>query len=324
MLEEFDPLAWRPLTREDAKASADLLNAVETVDRIGENYGEEDTLQELIDPCADLERASLAAFDGDVMVGFMKIRRKPSAGEVHRVFLDGGVHPAYRRRGIGTGLLDAGVAAAEVVHSLHHPASRLVVDVHRAEHIAGVPELVRSRGFAPVRYFRFMEHPLGDAIPAAAIPGVMGVESWSEENDEDFRSVRNESFEDHWGSAPMPVESWRNKIVNQTFRPEVGFLLRDEANGAPAGLVVVLHWEADAVATGIRDAHLMLVGTLRRYRRRGVAGALVGHALRAAADQGYDRASVSVGSASPTRAFGIFEKAGFTPTTRHVRWALEV
>ncbi|MFI6099886.1 hypothetical protein ACIA8G_30380 [Lentzea sp. NPDC051213] len=44
------PLTWRPLTCEDARASADLLNAIETVDKIGENYTEEDTLQELVDP----------------------------------------------------------------------------------------------------------------------------------------------------------------------------------------------------------------------------------------------------------------------------------
>ncbi|WP_233442371.1 hypothetical protein [Lentzea atacamensis] len=83
-------LTWRPLTSEDTQSSADLLNVIETVDKIGENYTAEDTLTELIDPYADLERASLAAFDGDVMVGFMK---------------------------------------AKVVHERNHQASKLVVDV---------------------------------------------------------------------------------------------------------------------------------------------------------------------------------------------------
>ncbi|MFD0201697.1 MULTISPECIES: GNAT family N-acetyltransferase [Saccharothrix] len=317
-------LTWRPLTREDAQASADLLNAIEAVDRIGENYTAEDTLQELVDPYADLERASLAAFDGDRMVGYMKVRHKPVAHDVHRVFLDGGVHPDHRRRGVGAALVDAGVEAAKVVHTRHHPALKLVVDVHKAEHIEGLAELVRSRGFAPVRYFQRLEHPLGDALGDAVIPEGLRVEPWSERNDEDFRSVRNESYQDYWGAAPMPVDSWQNKITNQTFRPEASFLLRDAANGAPAGVLVTLCWDADTEATGIRDAHFMLVGTVRAYRERGVAGALVGHALRAAAEQGYDRASVSVDSASPSGASGIFTRAGFTPTMRYVRWALDV
>ncbi|WP_370965395.1 GNAT family N-acetyltransferase [Amycolatopsis sp. cg9] len=312
-------LTWRPLTGGDARASADLLNAIEAVDRIGENYTEEDTLQELIDPYTDLERASLAAFDGETLVGYMKVRHQASVREVHRVFLDGGVHPAYRRRGIGTALLEAGVAAAKVVHARHHPGLRLVVDVHKAEHIAGVPELVRSRGFTPARYFQRMEHPLS-GVTDVVVPGVR-IEAWSPSNDEDFRSVRNEAYRDFWGAAPMPADQWRNKIVNQTFLPEVSFLARDA--GTAVGVLVTMSWEADTAATGVRDAHFMVVGTLREHRRRGVAGALLAHALRAAGRLGHDRASLNVDSADPAGASGVFVKAGFTPTRRYVRWALE-
>ncbi|VVJ17253.1 Acetyltransferase [Amycolatopsis camponoti] len=308
---------WRPLTREDAQASADLLNAMEAVDGIGEHYTAEDTLTELVDPFADLERGSLAAFDGDAMIGYMKIRFKPAADEVHRVFLDGGVHPAHRRRGLGTRLVEAGVAAAKVLHELHHPALRLAVDVHRPEHIAGLAELMRSRGFTPVRYFRRMEHPLGDVPPVDA-----RIEPWSAATDEDFRRVRNEAFADTWGAVPMPADLWRNKIVNQTFRPGVSFLVRDAA-GVPVALLVTMSWDADTEATGIRDAHFMIVGTLREHRKQGIAGALLAHALRAAAEQGYDRASLVVDSASPSGASGVFERAGFVPKAPYIRWALE-
>lgn len=308
---------WRPLAVEDAQAAADLLNAMEAVDGIGENYTAEDTRQELVDPYADLERGSLAAFDGDAMIGYVKIRFKPSADEVHRVFLDGGVHPAHRRRGIGTRLVEAGVAAAKVLHELHHPGRRLAVDVHRPAHIAGLAELMRSQGFEPVRYFRRMEHPLGDIAPVEA-----RIEPWSAETDEDFRRVRNAAFEDAWGAVPMPADMWRNKIVNQTFRPEVSFLHRD-ATGAPVGLLVTMSWDADTAATGIRDAHFMIVGTLREHRKRGVATALLAHALRTAAERGYDRASLVVDSASPSGASGVFERAGFVPEARYIRWALE-
>lgn len=123
-------------------------------------------------------------------------------------------------------------------------------------------------------------------------------------------------------SAPLCDEHfWKSNITNQTFQPEASFLLRDVANGAPVGMLVTKSWEADAVATGVRDAYFMIIGTLQDYRKRGVASALIGHALRAAADQGYSRASLSVDSASPTEAFGVYEKAGFVPTKRSVRWA---
>ncbi|MEJ2853715.1 MULTISPECIES: GNAT family N-acetyltransferase [unclassified Saccharothrix] len=316
-------LTWRPLNTGDAKAAADLLNAIETVDRIGENYTEEDTHTELVDPYADLERASLAAFDGDVMVGFMKVRHKPSAQEVHRVFLDGGVHPDHRRRGIGTALVEAGVAAAKAVHAVHHPTLRLAVDVHKEEHIAGVPELLRSQGFTPVRYFQRMEHPLGDAVPAATIPDGLRIEPWTTANEEDFLLVRNDSYRDYWGAVPWPLDAWRNKITNQTFQSQTSFLLRDASTGTPVSLLATMHWEADTAATGIRDAHFMVIGTAREYRGRGAASALLGHALHTAATQGYHRASLNVDAANPSGSFGLFERAGFTPKTRYIRWALE-
>jgi mycothiol synthase len=320
----IEALTWRPLNRDDAQASADLLAAIEAVDRTGENYTAEDTLQELIDPYADLERASLAAFDGDVMVGYMKARYKPVAEDVHRIFIDGGVHPGYRRRGIGTALLTAGVTAAKDLHERHHPGLKLVLDVQKAEHTAGAAELLGAQGFTPFRYYQHMEHPLGAAIRDAPIPAGLRIEPWSDRNDEEFRMIRNESFQFHWGSAPMPPDAWKNKITNHTFRPDVSFLARDEATGAAAGMLVTMYWEADTAATGIRDAHFMLIGTLQPYRKRGVASALIAHALRAAADRGYDRASLRVDSANASGAFGLYEKAGFTSRLRFIRWAREV
>lgn len=120
----------------------------------------------------------------------------------------------------------------------------------------------------------------------------------------------------------MPVELWKNKVTNQTFRPSASFLLRD--GGGAVGVLVTMNWEADTEATGVRDAHFMVIGTLPTHRRSGIAGVLLGHALGAAVEQGYDRALLSADSENSAGAFGIFERAGFVPTMRYVRWTLEV
>ena len=321
----LDPttLEWRPLTTGDAKAWAALLNDIEVADKTGENYSEEDALQELADPYADLDRASLAAFDGDRMVGYTISVWHPNAEREHRVRMDGGVHPAYRRRGLGTRLVRFGVTAARDVHALHHPTIPLVVDAQKGEHIPGVKELMTGEGFTPVRYYQHMEHPLGDAIPDSAVPDGLRIEPWSEANDAEFLLIRNESFLDHWGSSPMTPELWLSRIRNHAFQPDVSFLLRDPADGTPAGMLVTMYWEADTQATGVREAHFMLIGTRRAYRKRGVASALIAHALREATARGYDRAGLGVDSANPTGAFGVYERAGFVPKERYVRWALE-
>jgi mycothiol synthase len=324
MREASSTLTWRPLTSEDAKASADLLNVMESVDKSGEYYDEQDTLQELIDPYTELERGSLAAFDGDVMIGFMKTRYQPTAEDVHRVVMDGGVAPGYRRTGVGTRLLNAGVEAAKELHARHHPTLKLAVDIHKPESMAGLAQLLRSHGFTPVSYHQHMEHPLGDAIPETAIPAGLRIDPWSEHNDEQFRLIRNEAFTGDRLRAPMTVDSWKSKITNQTFRPAVSFLLRDVANEAPAGMLVTMSWDADTAATGIRDARFMFIATMPAHRKRGVASALIGHALRTAAREGYDRAIVEADPENPFGALRVYEKAGFTPTSRFVSWSLEV
>ncbi len=99
-------------------------------------------------------------------------------------------------------------------------------------------------------------------------------------------------------------------MTNHTFRPGVSFLLRDVANGAAAGMLLTKYWEADTAATRVRDAHFILIGTLRDYRKRGVASALIGHALRAAADQDYDRASLRGLSRRVPGASGFMRRPG--------------
>ncbi|MGW4489805.1 GNAT family N-acetyltransferase [Amycolatopsis sp. NPDC004368] len=317
-------LTWRPRTREDAQASADLLNAMDTVDGIGELYTAEDTLQELMDPGADLERASLAAFAGDQLVGFVKIRYKRFAEETHRVLLDGGVHPDHRRRGLGTTLVEVGVAAAKTLHTLHHPTLKLAVDVYKAEGLAGLAELLGAQGFTPARYLQRLERPLADVPAEPVMPAGLRLEPWAADLDEDFLAARNEAYRDTWAAPALPLDFWRNKFTNHTLRPDASFLLRDTTTGTPVGMLITNHWEADVAATGVRDAHVTALGTVPAHRNRGVAGALLGHALRAAAAHGFERASLNVDPASPAGASGIFTRAGFAPKTRYVRWALEV
>jgi mycothiol synthase len=321
--ESADDLSWRPLLVSDAEYLADTLNAAEAADGGTEHYSVEDAAQELTYPGVDPERASIAAFDGDVLVGYSAAVVRPLATTEHRVMLEGTVRPEYRRRGIGTRLLREGVALARAAHERIHPNLKSSIDVQRSDDVTGAAALYRSLGFTPVRYYRHMRHPLGAAVRDVEIPAGLALETWSPENDADFHRIRNESFLDHWGSTPVTDEQWKARYANHNMRPELSFLLRQEASGDPAGMLLTLSWDADTAATGVRDAHIMVIGTLREHRRRGAAGALISQALRAAEKHGYDRASLGVDAANPTGAFGVYEKAGFVTHQRLTRWALD-
>lgn len=320
---ETQNLTWRPMAVSDAAAMADLLNAIDAEDHVWGQYTVEDAAEELDSPVDDLPASTLAVFDGATMLGFSAVHYKPTAEIVHRVQAAGAVRPSHRRRGLGTKLMHHGLATSEALHALHHPTLRLVVESIYGEHVDGAVALYRAAGMTATKWSRHMRHPLGTAIADAPIPDGLRVERYAAETDQEFRAVRNEAAHDS-GRSPLSAEEWKVWAVNANFRPELSFLLRDVDTGMAAGVIMVVSWEAETMATGIRDAYFRVIATRPAYEDRGVAEALVSHTLRAAQDQGYGRASVRVDADGSSKELGVYERAGFVTHDTQVHYCIEL
>ncbi|MET8575948.1 GNAT family N-acetyltransferase [Streptomyces sp. NPDC005012] len=320
-------LTRRPIALSDAAALSKLLNAIEVVDVFGEYYSEADAAEQITAPVLDLERGTIGVFDGEAMVGYSSAAHKQRAEGVHRVTLSGGVHPEYRQRGLGTELLAAGIACAKALHAIHHPGLELAVDVQNNVRNAGALACYRAAGMTPSRSSSHMRHPLGAAVVDTAVPEGYAIEAYTEDNDSDFFAVSNEAFLQRRGGVPQSLEQWRGLLGWQAFRPALSFLLRGTGGdtgigiGTGVGMLLAFSWDADTEATGVRDLHLMRVGTRPACRRRGVASALLSHALRAARDAGFDRVSLDVDTDS-REAVGLFERVGFTVARTEVVYTL--
>ncbi|MEU1621626.1 GNAT family N-acetyltransferase [Streptomyces sp. NPDC005722] len=322
MTPDLARLTRRPIAPADAAARAQLLNAIEVVDTFGEYYSEEDAADQINAPLLDLGRGTVGVFDGDTMVGYSSAAHRPLAAGVHRVMVSGGVHPDCRRRGLGAELLSAGIASAKALHAIHHPGLPLAVDVQNNARNDGALACYRAAGMTPVRWYAHLRHPLGAAAVDVPTPEGLVFEGHSADNDAEFLAIRNEAFLDRWGGSPASEEQWRASLGWPAFRPGLSFLLRDADSGTAAGMLLTFSWDADTEATGVRDAHVMTLATRRAYRKRGVASALIRHALRSAQADGFDRASIEVDSDSPTGGQSLYERAGFTAARTEVRYGL--
>jgi mycothiol synthase len=320
---DVENLVWRPLAVTDGEAMADLLNAIDAEDHVWGRYTAEDAAEELNSPVDDLSTSTLAAFDDASMVGFSAVHYTPAAESVHRVHAAGAVRPTHRRRGLGVKLMQHGLATARQLHAVHHPALRLVVESVYGEHVAGAVALYRASGMTATTWVRHMQHPLGAAIPDAAVPEGFRIEGYTPEADEEFRALRNEAVDDESGRSPLSAEEWKVYVVNASFRPESSSLIRDIGTGAGVGLVMVVSWDADTAATGVRDAYLRAITTLPEYRQRGVTEALIAHTLGTARDQGYARASLRVDAADSNPELVIYERAGFVTHDTQVHYSIE-
>src|SRR5262249_7010286 len=104
--------------------------------------------------------------------------------------------------------------------------------------------------------------------PPVRVPAGLRLVPFQLAHSEATRLAHNEAFADHWGFTPTSVEDWRRWGIGQrAFRPGVSFLLLDGAE--VAGYLLSYEYEAERAATGVREAHVGVLGTRRPWRGGG-------------------------------------------------------
>ncbi|MFI6938733.1 GNAT family N-acetyltransferase [Streptomyces sp. NPDC050418] len=310
----------RPLDKGDVPAWLTLQTAIEAVDRTGHHRDADDLAEELADPKLDLDQDSLAVFDGDELVAYAILHRPDGAVDAARFDGDAGVHPAWRREGIGTRLVAFLDERARAVHSAQFAPleGRLMITGKSGdENLTG---LTAALGFEPERYWFEMSHPLRhdrpDPVPA---PEGLRIVPYDEGLEEAIRVAHNDAFRDHWNFTVMDETDWRTWVTgSRSFRPEVSRFLID--GDEVAAYLIAEESDADTEAFGVRDCHVGYLATRRAYRGRGAAPALMAATLDAAHRAGYDTASLTVDTANPSGALGLYERLGYTVAREFVTY----
>jgi mycothiol synthase len=301
---------WRPIERGDAGSWSRLLAAIQSADRSWEYLTEQVLLEDWDDPDCDFERGSVGVFDGGTMVGYGGLIARSAAGMLHEMRYRGAVHPGWRGRGIGGRLLDWAEVAAVPLHRERYPGLSLSLSGSCLASNAAAVALYAAHGYQPVRWFHAMERDLSAALPSVPEPAGVDIVGFTPERSADARLIRDGSFRDHWGSVDTSAEGWAYHVAMSVFRAEFSFIAY--SGGEPAGVVLCHEYDAPADTDKGRDLHVALVGTLRAYRKRGIASALLVRAMAKGRTAGYATASLGVDADSPTGAVGVYEHVGFT------------
>ena len=314
-------LSWRGLTIEDLPALARAYSAVEAVDQMGEYWSEEDLRDVLADDSMDLGRDSLAALsaDGEV-VAYAWVHGSAEVFDLDRLDADGAVVPAVRGRGLGRRLLEwAGERAAEL-HRERHPGVPGVVCVDVHENNPTKRALVRAAGYEATRWeYRMTRDLAGPPPDVPPTPPGLTLTPYTAERDEDVRQAYREAFADHWGSTPPDEQRWSRWYTGvQTFRPDVSWLVL--GGEEVAGFLLTYFWEADAAATGVREAYVGQLGVRPGWRRRGLGSLLLAAALRSYRSAGYERSALVVDTGNATGALRLYERAGYAVKDSSVTW----
>jgi ribosomal protein S18 acetylase RimI-like enzyme len=318
---QIDALTWRSLTIDDAPALTRARAAVEGVDRTGEHFSEQDVRDELEEESLDLARDTFAALtpDGDV-VAFIWVYGPVEVGDIERIYTDGTVVPGARRRGLGRRLLEWAEERAASLHRERHPDVRGVLCVTVHERNPSKQALVRAAGYEAVRWEHTMKRAMDDPLPdpPPTPPGLV-LTAYSTDRDEAVRQAHREAFADDWNATPPDEARWSRWYTGlRAFRPNVSWLVLD--GDEVAAYLLTYFWEADAAASGVREAFLGQLGVRREWRRRGVGALLLATALRSYRAAGYERSVLTVDTGNETGAPALYERAGFAVKDTTATW----
>ena len=317
-----DGLTVRPLRADDVASVAALLAAAELLDDTGEYPDAGDMSEWFTGWDMDLDRDGLAVCDpADVLVAYATVMAPRNFREALAVYLEGRVRPDQRGRGVGRALLAWQLARGAELHAERQPGetARLTVEVPGA--MTSLESLARRAGLTAERWYAQMQRPLTDLPEPREVPGIDLVPfTW--DRDEEVRLAHNASFTQHHGSAERDAETWRAVFTGQrAFRPDLSVVALED--GAVVGYVLAYVYEADVVATGIRQVSFGQIGVLPQARGRGLASAAITAALRAAAEDDCKRADLGVDTENVTGALRLYESLGFVTTRTSVSWSVD-
>ena len=296
----FDPGAGMegrlasPATAGDARAVAEVVDALESSLYRGTTFTQSDLEEEWSELDLDLDRDVRLVRDGGRVVGYGAIQRRDDPWRVA-----GYVHPDVHGRGVGRLLADTleEMAAAG-------GASRIQNSILEADSAAGA--LFESLGYRVVRVFREMRIELDGPPAPPEWPADLRVEPFDPGRDaRAFHAAHQEAFADHWDYTPYDFDSWsKMHLESERFDPALWAVIR-------AGDEIV----AGTICTGdtYGGGFVHAVFTRRPWRRRGLGAALLADSFRRLWERGEHSVGLGVDAESATGAFRLYERAGMSP-----------
>jgi len=307
---------WRPASMDDVDAVHAVFHAIDTADHPNYLTNREQVEEELGYSFIDLEQDTLLAVTADGHIAAVGIVMEPPRQEtLVREFMNGGVHPDFRGRGIGRELLAWQRTRGE--QKLAASDKRLpgwlvgYADVRAP----GRQRLLEAGGFEVVRYFQTMERDLADPIPEVSPVGDVRIEPYRAELAAVVHAARDDAFRDHWGSQPLSDEQFVG-LTSGTFDASLSFVAM--VDDVVAGVLLTDVAEEDWPGQGFTGSYVSTVAVTRLYRGRRIAPSLLRAVLEGSKARGLEKVVLDVDAENPTGALGLYTGMGFVTSQQEV------
>lgn len=314
MSELTEPVFWLPLGPDQAADIYELVQATDRADGTPYITSFEEVLA-YFDP-AYLWRATGARTTGGRLVAF-GLTRMPSIHGTHAdVVLSGGVHPEFRRHGIGRKLLALQVHTAEQLAQGEVTEARACMHVDSGQ--SDLMDLLRRLGFTDSYSYVQMRRSLDSEVNLIQPPSYISIEQLKPGFDDDVRRSHNAIFYETAGTNPMSPEQWQAE--RSFLERDWSFVALDKRGDRPrlAGYILSGRYEQDWHAFGYSEGYIDEVAIHNEWRGLNVISALLGTAMTAYRNAGIEYAGLDVTinpeADSPWSQMELYEKLDFERT----------
>ena len=259
---------------------------------------------ERCDPSRDL---LVAEVDGRP-VGYSRVWWDPEADGplVYRqvCFLD----PAYGGRGIGGALLGWNEARLREI-ATDHDSPEKVLEAWAGNRNEAATALIRAAGYEPGTYMAEMVRPSVDDLPDHRLPDGVDIRPAREEDLRAIWEADMDAFRDHWGYVE-PTEAGYERFLAFPYNDLSLWKIAWDDEGV-AGQVKSFIDTAQNDEFDRKRGWTEAISTSRRWRRRGVAKALIVESIRELADRGMTEVALGVHKENPNGAYDLYESLGY-------------
>jgi mycothiol synthase len=222
----------------------------------------------------------------------------------------GHVHPAWRRRGVGTAILERNEARMRALAAAHDTERTKVMGTFADERRPGAVALATSHGYTPERFFFDMLRPHLNQIEVPPLPA--GLELHTVNDRPGYRRIFDadaEAFMDHWGGFDASDAAFEEWLGDPDFDPSLFVIAWD--GDEIAGAVINVIDQNENQMLNRRRGLLASVFVRRPWRRRGLARALVMRSLAVLRDRGMTSAGLGVDADNANEALRLYTESGF-------------
>ncbi len=244
-------------------------------------------------------------------IAYKTIRAVPEADGAYRYAHYGCVLPEWKQRGIGRAMIRHSEDMLRELAKTHPADAPKFFQTFLQSTQTALIQLLEQEGYAPVRYFFEMLRDTLDDIPEYHLPS--GIQARPVEP-QHYRKIWDsmlEAFKEHWGEEDHTDDDFENWLKRPHFDPTLWHIAWD--GDRVVAIVINQINETDNAHYNRQRGFTEDIATLKEYRGRGIAQALIVRGLRQFRERGMNAAGLDVDGENATGALRLYEKLGYRP-----------